>query len=112
VKIFHQIEIEKYPTILQIPSTCSARNRYILYWDQSILTDKTIYVNRSDILLIHELEQKANIVDVAVPLSHNVESTEREKIQKYQNLTGEIKNIWKLKEVGIHPLIISAEEVL
>jgi hypothetical protein len=34
------------------------------------------------------------------------------KIQKYQNLEGEIKNIWKLKDVSIQPLIISAKGVL
>jgi hypothetical protein len=41
--------------------------------------------------LIHKLGQNTNIVDVAMPLSHNVESTEREKIQKHQNLAGEKK---------------------
>ena len=77
-----------------------------------ILTDKTVDYNRPDISLIQKLQRRANIVDVAVPLNHNVESTEGEKTQKYQNLAGEIKNIWKLKEVSIHPLIISAEGVL
>jgi hypothetical protein len=42
-------------------------------------------------------------------LTHNLPRTEAEKITKYENLALEIKNIWKLSNVSIGPLVISVE---
>jgi hypothetical protein len=42
-------------------------------------------------------------------LTHNLPRTEAEKITKYEHMALEIKNIWKLSNVYIHPLVISAE---
>ena len=46
---------------------------------------------------------------MAVPLSHNVKKKENEKRSKYDNLRWEIKRLWKLNEVTIYPVVISAE---
>ena len=48
-------------------------------------------------------------IDIAVPLTHKFPKTEAEEITKYQNLTLEIKNIWKLNSICVYPLVISAE---
>jgi hypothetical protein len=37
----------------------------------------------------------ALVIDIAVPLAYNLPKTEMEKIMKHENLTLEIKNIWK-----------------
>jgi len=63
----------------------------ILYWDRSIITDRTADFNRSDIVLI----DRENKTDVAVPLPHNLSKTEAEKITKYENWP------WKSKMSGI-----------
>ena len=51
-------------------------------------------------------------MDIAVPLTHNIPKTEAEKITKYENLVLEIKNIWKLNNVSVYTLVISAERVV
>jgi hypothetical protein len=49
---------------------------------------------------------------MSAPLTHNLSYTEAEEITKYENLALQIKNIRKLNDVSVHPLVISAEEVV
>ena len=84
----------------------------MLYWDRPIITNKTIDFNRPDILLIDKVNKKALIIDIGVPLTHNLSKVEAEKRRKYQNLAIEVQRIWKLNSVKIIPLIISVEGVM
>ena len=84
----------------------------ILYWDRSILTDETVDFSRPDTVFIDSENKTALVIDTAVPLTHSFLSNEAEKITKYENLTLEIKNIWKLNNVSVYPLVISAEVVV
>ena len=51
-------------------------------------------------------------IGIAVPLTYNLSNTEVEKITKYENLALQIKNMWKLNNVSIYRLVISAEGVV
>ena len=44
-----------------------------------------------------------------IPLTYNISSAAAEKITKYENLALDIKNIWKLNNVSVYPLGISAK---
>ena len=60
-----------------------------------------------------ERENKtAIVIDAAVPLTHNLLKTEAEKTMKYKNFALDINNIWKLNNVLIFTLVISAEGVV
>jgi hypothetical protein len=85
---------------------------HIMYWDRSITTDQTVANNRPDIVVIDKTNHTAKIIDIAIPLTHNIESTEAEKIRKYEDLAIQIKNIWKLSNVSIHPIVMSIEGVM
>jgi len=63
-------------------------------------------------VLIDREYKIALVIDIAIPLTHNPPITEAEKIIEYENLALEIKNIWKLKNVSIHTLVISGERVV
>lgn len=86
--------------------------KYILYWDRPVLTDRTIAYNRPDILLIDFNTSSGILIDIAVPLTHNIKRTEAEKKNKYEELAWQIKEIWKLDRVSIYPLVISVEGVV
>ena len=73
----------------------------ILYWDKSIITDKTVDFNKPEIVLNNRQNKTALVIDTAVPLTNNLPRTETEKIMKYENLVLEIKNVWKLNNVSI-----------
>ena len=94
------------------PAPVLESSEALLYWDRPILTDRTVEHNRPDILIIEKRSRRARIVDIGVPLSHNLRKVETEKIRKYQHLAIAVKRLWKLESVTILPLIISAEGIL
>jgi hypothetical protein len=76
----------------------------ILYWDKSIITEKkTADFNRADTVLIGRENKTTLVIDIAVPLTYNLPKTEAEEINKYEQLAPEIKYIWKLNNVSVHP---------
>ena len=78
-----------------------------------MLTNRTIDYNRPDIMLINIFAKTAHIIEIGVPLTHNnIKKTEIEKQRKYEELAIQLKNIWKLSKVTIHPITISAEGVV
>lgn len=50
----------------------------------------------------------ATIIDFAVPLDHNLAKSYAEKISKYEALSQQMKDMWRLRRVTIMPLVISA----
>jgi len=62
-------------------------------------------------LIDRQTDSKTAIVTktAAVPLTRSLPRTEVEKITEYENVALEIKNIWKLNNVSVHPLVISGE---
>ena len=59
--------------------------KYILYWDRPVLTDRTIAYIRPDILLVNLNTRSGILIDMAVPLTHNIKKTESEKRIKYDD---------------------------
>jgi hypothetical protein len=78
-----------------------------IYYDNPILTDKTIAANRPDITLIDKIHKTTYIIDIAIPSDHNIHTKYTEKIEKYFPLAQEVKRIWKQEKVTIIPFIIS-----
>ena len=69
-------------TLSYTPSPVLENSNRVLFWDRPVLTDKTIDHNRPDSLL-HCIETKtALIIDIGVPLTHNIKKTEIEKQRK------------------------------
>jgi len=58
----------------------------ILFWDRSIITDKTVDFIKHDTLLIDTENKTTLVIDRAVPLTHNLPKSEAEKITKYEKL--------------------------
>uniref|UniRef100_A0A8D8TVF2 Uncharacterized protein n=1 Tax=Cacopsylla melanoneura TaxID=428564 RepID=A0A8D8TVF2_9HEMI len=71
--------------------------------DRTMLSDRSIAHNSN------KREKYAYIIDIAIPLTHNITKTEAEKVTKYEDLKEEIKRIWKLNKVDIVPNVISSE---
>ena len=88
------------------------RSNIILYLDIPAFPDKSIDYNRPDILLINNNTPIATIVEIGVPLTHNLNKIEIEKKHKYKELAFQLKNIRKLNHVSIYPSVMSAEGVV
>jgi len=52
---------------------------YKLYYDRTVITDQTIHHNRPDLIIIDKKKQETTLIDVAVPMCHNVETTWKKK---------------------------------
>ena len=77
-------------------------------WDMVMITDREISHNRPDILLFIKKENTVRNMDITVPADHNILQARNQKISKYIDLAHEIKTIYQLPEVTIHPFVNSA----
>lgn len=46
-----------------------------LYYNRSILTDRTVHDNRSDIILQDKIHKTTYLIDIAIPNTHNIQKT-------------------------------------
>ena len=83
-----------------------------MYWNNSILTDKTIPFNRPDITFMNKKTNNAFLIDIAVPNTHNLAKTITDKQNKYQELENEICAMWKQKGAQVIPIVISSTGVI
>jgi hypothetical protein len=83
-----------------------------MYWNRSILTDKTIPFNQPDITFINRKTKNTFLIDIAVPNTHNLAKTITDKQNKYQKLANEICAMWKQNTAQVIPLVISSTGVI
>jgi hypothetical protein len=111
----------------------------VLYWDRSVITDTAVDCSRPDTAVdssrpdtavdcsrpdiavdcsrpdtapIDRQNKTTLVIDTAVPLNITFPKLRHKKIPIYENLALEIKNIWKLNNISICPLVISTEGVV
>lgn len=118
-KIIHQeiannqhLQENKDPYYKYIPSNILDNEEHTLYWDTTIHTDKTVISNRPDITLINKINKITYFIEISTPNDTNIHRKYVEKIEKYSELTQEIKRIWKQKNVKTIPFVISATGIL
>ena len=117
---FHQQIAIKYKLLdRNTPPHCTCKPQpvlktanKVLYWDRSIITDTMVDISRPDSAPIDRQNKTVLVTDTAVPLAHNVPKTEEEKITKNENIALEIKKNWKINNISIYHLAISAERVV
>jgi hypothetical protein len=108
------IELAKIHNLLQTspPYYIYSPNPYMendsakLYWDRLHL------IKHWNIILIDRKTNKGIIIDIAVPDMQNIQKTISIKITKYQPLRIELKRMWKLAEIIVVPVILSATGVI
>lgn len=108
-KKFRLIGEDPLPYYKYKPPEVLESDDHFPYWDRPMHTDRTVDYNRSEILLIDKKLKTAKIIDIAVPLTNNIQRSEAEKATKYENLAIEVKRVWQLNKVSIYPVVISAE---
>jgi hypothetical protein len=86
--------------------------RYKLYWNIEVRTDIRVSANRPDILLYDKENNETDLIDIAVPLSHNIQNMYAQKINKYAELATEIQQMWNVQKINIRPMVISATGIV
>ena len=73
----------------------------MLYWDQSIITDRYIVGNRPDKVLVPTEWRRAVIVDITIPHDDNLVEAEKEKLYKCLDLAHEITAMWDVNVLSL-----------
>ncbi|XP_041973432.1 uncharacterized protein LOC121729112 [Aricia agestis] len=73
---------------------------------------KTTHYNRPDITLVDKINKTAFLIDIAVPNTHNLQTTIAEKLTKYIDLKDEITRLWNLQKVTIVPIVLSTTGII
>jgi hypothetical protein len=94
------------------PEPVIENNNFKMLWDRQIITDKTIDHNKPDIVLQNKSTDETFLIEIGVPLSHNLSRVYMEKSRKYKNVEIELKRIWKQKKVTTIVLLVSATGVI
>jgi hypothetical protein len=103
---------KKIPFYKYTPANVVENDNSKLHWNRSILTDKTIPVNRPDITFINKKTKKTFLIDIAVPSTRNLAKTITDKQNKYQEMANEICAVWKQNTAQVIPLVISSMGVM
>jgi hypothetical protein len=94
------------------PTTILENDNIKLYWDRTILTNRSIPHNRPDITLWDKKQRQVYLIDFAVVNNNNLQSTYNTKLNKYMEIAAEIKEQWHVRSVTIIPIIISTMGVV
>ncbi|KAL1256585.1 hypothetical protein QQF64_012130 [Cirrhinus molitorella] len=78
-----------------------------IMWDKSDFTDLTISANRPDIIVHNKKDKMCLVIDVAIPVDHNVVEKENDKLIKYKSLGIDISRSWNMR-TQIVPFVIGA----
>lgn len=117
--IIHQYLAYKYkliknktPYYKYKPEAVLENKEYRLYWDRTIMTDKTIHYNRPDITIFAKNDKTVYFIDVSICNTHNLQLNFTEKISKYTELSIEVQTQWGVKTVKTIPITISTTGVI
>ena len=102
---------EKSPYYKYTPASALEKENFELYWNSSIITDKTIPSNRPDITFMKK-NQEHLLIEIAVPHTHNIAKTITEKQNNYKELANELCNMWKQNAAQVIPIVISSTGVI
>ena len=82
---------DKSPYYKYTPANVLEIENFKLYWNCSILTDKTITFNRPDITFMDKETKNTFLIDAAVPNTHNLAKAKTENKTSTKN--------WRMKYV-------------
>ena len=107
-KLFENFNFEKSEKwYLQNPQIVTENVNQILIWDMNIQCDNVIAERKPDFFIANKMEKTAVIMDAAITLDKRI-LTRKWKIEKYQNIRGEIQRLWNLKEFTVLLLVLGA----
>lgn len=91
-----------------LPPPVLQNENYIVYWDRTIITERTVPHNRPDMVVYNKSEKTVQIIDFAITSNINLNTTISTKINKYVQLSEEIKRQWQVEKVTTIPIVISS----
>ena len=79
------------------PQTVTESEKVTILWDMQVHTDKTIKINKSDIIIKDKLKRTCILIDLTVPSDQNTSLKVTETLSKYKGLEIKISKIWGME---------------
>ena len=73
-----------------------------------IQCDREIKARKPDIVVVNKNERSSAIIDIAISGDIRVSEKEKEKMERYQELKGEIKRMWNIRSIKVIPVEVGA----
>ncbi|KAJ8723807.1 hypothetical protein PYW07_007787 [Mythimna separata] len=108
----HSLVESEVPYYRYVPDPVLDNGHVILYWDRSIITDRTVVANKPDIVVVDRIERRAMIVDITVPHDENLVKAEKDKEIKYIDLAREVVDMWEVDSAIIVPIVVSVNGLI
>jgi hypothetical protein len=97
--------VSEVPYYKYVPDPVLENDHVTMYWDLPIITDRTIFANKPDIVVIDRSARRAVIIDITIPHDENLVKTDKDKQIKYLDLAREVVDMWNVNSV-IVPIIV------
>ncbi|XP_061704430.1 uncharacterized protein LOC133515871 [Cydia pomonella] len=110
--LLYRLVDREVPYYKYSPAPVLENSRATLYWDRSIITDRTIVANKPDIVIIDRSQRRAVLVDITIPHDENLVKAEKDKSSKYLDLAHEITAMWDVDSTIIVPIVVSANGLI
>ena len=106
--LWKKFEIDVAPKWYQHePEAVKENEKCKILWDVSIQTDRVIEARRPDMVVVDKGNKCCEIIDFAIPYDSKTELKEQEKIEKYQDLRGQLKKMRNCaRKTSTDPLFI------
>jgi len=110
-KIIHWSILKRFNSVVShnywdhVPAAVVENNDMKVLWDFNIYTDHLLAARCPDIVVIDKQQKTVQIVDVSVPSDCHVAQKEKEKIEKYRDLSIELSSLWRMK-CEVIPLVV------
>jgi hypothetical protein len=111
-KQLHLLEDPCAPYYEYEPQVVLENDKYKLYLDLNLVTDKTVHFNRPDITLADKTNKEAALIGIAIPLTLSLQATITDKQNKYLELAFESRQQWQLNKIIFIPFALPATGVV
>ena len=79
-----------------------------ILWNVVIQCHREAKARKSDIVLANKNEKSCAIIDIAISGDIRVNEKKKEKIERYQELKGEIKRMWNIRSIKVISVVVGA----
>ena len=96
------------------PEPITATEKVSIFYDKPIVLGR--YADggaiKPDIIVWDKEKKTAKVIEVSVPSDYGLNTAERKKVTKYQDLKNDLRQTWELDDIEIVPIIIGATGLL
>ena len=96
------------------PAPVTATDTVTIFYDKPIVLGRYVEGGaiKPDIVIWDRENRTAKVVEVTVPHDYGLNTAERKKISKYQDLKNDLRDTWELLDIEILPVVVGATGLL